>query len=45
MCEASTYAAMEPRQYRASGMSRIGEGRNGGGAKACPVELSQGTIW
>ena len=35
-----TYTAMEPRQYRASGMS-VSEGRNGGGAKAYPVELAK----
>ena len=29
----ATYAAMEPRQYRESGMS-VSEGRNGGDAKA-----------
>ncbi len=37
---APAYAAMEPRQYRASGMS-VSEGRNGGGAKAYPVELAK----
>ena len=35
---APAYAAMEPRQYRASGMS-VSEGRNGGDAKAYTVEL------
>ena len=35
-----TYTAMEPRQYRASGMS-VSEGRNGGDAKAYPVELAK----
>ena len=37
-----SYAAMEPRQYRPEGgMSRIGEGRNGGGAGAWAVGLAK----
>jgi len=35
-----SYAAMEPRQYRPKGGMSVSEGRNGGGAKACPVELA-----
>ena len=31
---------MEPRQYRPKGGMSVSEGRNGGGAKACPVELA-----
>ena len=36
----ATYAAMEPRQYRPKGGMSVSEGRNGGGAKACPLELA-----
>ena len=35
-----SYAAMEPRQYRPKGGMSVSEGRNGGGAKVCPVELA-----
>ena len=35
-----SYAAMEPRQYRPKDGMSVSEGRNGGGAKACPVELA-----